>query len=122
MSNVKMTLTDEQRKQIEERYNSQLDEDYQINAVGYMYGLNYGEAKKYRQELPEDKIADSIDYYALEGLDARSKMEIFEQKQTARVEFQELYGLSPLHAICVRDDMAFDKGLENIQTGPEMEK
>lgn len=122
MSNVKMMLTDEQRKQIEERYNSQLDEDYQINAVGYMYGLNYGEAKKYRQELSEDKIADSIDYYALEGLDARSKMEIFEQKKAKRAKLQDQYELSPLHAICVRDDMAFDKGLENIQTGPEMEK
>lgn len=50
------------------------------------------------------------------------KQEVFEQKQAARKEIEEQYDLSPLRAMCARDAFTFDKGLENIQSGPAMEK
>ena len=79
-----------------------------------------------RQRTPgrvsEDEIACSIDYFDLDGFNPLQKQEVFEQKQAARKEIEEQYDLSPLRAMCARDAFTFDKGLENIQSGPVMEK
>lgn len=121
MSDIKMTLTDGQKDRIEDLY-SHLDTEYQVRAVAYMYGLDRNEAKERLQELPEDKIADSVDYYDLDGLPVKMKQEMFERKQAARQEIQERYGLSPLRAMCARDDTALGKGLESLQAKPDVEK
>lgn len=46
MSTIKKTLTDEQKEQIEDLY-THLDPGYQIDAAGYMYGLDWATAKVY---------------------------------------------------------------------------
>lgn len=121
MSTIKKTLTDEQKEQIEDLY-THLDPGYQIDAVGYMYGLDWATAKERMGEFSEDEIARSIDYFDLDGFNPLQKQEVFEQKQAARKEIEEQYDLSPLRAMCARDTFTFDKGLENIQSGPAMEK
>lgn len=66
MSTIKKTLTDEQKEQIEDLY-THLDPGYQIDAVGYMYGLDWATAKERMGEFSEDEIARSIDYFDLDG-------------------------------------------------------
>ena len=120
MSEIKKTLTEEQKEEIEDLY-GHLDPEYQIKAVGYMYGLEYQDAKKRMSEFSEEEIANSIDYYDLDGFNPLKKNEFYEQKQTSRKEIEETYGLSPLRAMCARDRLTFDRGLDSIQTEAGME-
>lgn len=118
-------LTDRELEAAERLYDI-TDKEMQATAVGYMYGMpDKGAAERLRDELTEDEIADSYDYYLCRGLPTAAKLEMYGKLKGEREAVMEEYGLGPIDAVVKRRELenekfsraaedSFTKGVESI--------
>ena len=95
--NADFFLSDESYNQAEQLY-SPKDLEYQIQCIGYQYGVGRKEASALRNELSEDRIANAMEYFALRDLDPATRLQTYDERVEERKRLMESIKLTALDA------------------------
>lgn len=96
------------------------DREMQVTAVGYMYGMaDRKSAGELLDTLPEDKVADSYDYFCCHGLPAPMKQEAYESLKESRKAIMEQYGIGAIEAVSRRQELKDEDFTKAVESVPE---
>lgn len=95
------------------------DREMQVTAVGYMYGMpDRKQAETLLDGLPEEKVADSYDYYLCYGLPLELKVAIYNSLKERRESIMEEYSIGAIDAVVKRQELEYEDFAKAVASVP----